>query len=587
MIAVMYERDADLWVEYADPVGYAKAMTTGEVLETFEGVARKCSDDGLHAVGWLSYGASPGFDPKLSVRETPNSSFPLSYFAFFARLKEYRSLTDVPGFGEWSGGGYSISAFNPEISRERYLSGVDSIREYLARGDSYQVNYTFMLSARFSGCPREWFRTVAERKPGAYLAYIETDEYSICSFSPELFFGKRNDAYKFKPMKGTASIPPEGLGTDALEAARTALARSEKNRAENLMIVDMIRNDAGRLAAPGSVCVPRLFETEAFPTVIQMTSTVTARIPSEVPAAMTALFPCASITGAPKIRSMEIIRELETCDRGLYTGAIGRLYPGGDCDFSVAIRTAVIDNLERTVTYGCGSGIVWESSPEDEWDECLAKTAILRGEDPFVVFESFLIEDGVAFLPDRHLSRLLNSCRFFGFDAIPEALCARWTALLSELRRDRPNGSHKAKVTFDGNDMKLADVSPAGTLPLPYTVRVAESRVDPADPFVGHKTNRRRHIERALESARGACDVLLVNSRGELTETSRGNLLVGFEGRLYTPPVGSGILPGVYREELIERGLIEERVLYPEELARAEGIYMINSVRRRVPCLMI
>ncbi len=352
------------------------------------------------------------------------------------------------------------------------------------------------------------------------------------------------------------------------------------------MIVDMIRNDIGRVAETGTVEVPSLFETEVYKTVIQMTSTVRARVTKDIPGILCALFPCASITGAPKKRSMEIIADLEAEGRGLYTGAIGRLTPDLDCSCSVAIRTAVLDKRDRTMRYGCGSGIVWESECGAEWDECLAKAAVLESGEPFHLFESFLVEDGKAFLADRHFERLVRSCLFFGITVDIGALKDFWYRTIADLEASYPRGSYKAKITFDGAHAALTDSTPALTLPSPYRVTLASSRVDSDDPFIAHKTNRRRHVDTALNGIEGFADVILVNERGELTETTRGNLALLLDGRLFTPIVSSGLLPGVWREELLARGELEERTLYPEDLYRADKAYMLNSVRRSVECVI-
>jgi para-aminobenzoate synthetase/4-amino-4-deoxychorismate lyase len=352
------------------------------------------------------------------------------------------------------------------------------------------------------------------------------------------------------------------------------------------MIVDMIRNDVGRVADTGTVEVPSLFDIEVYPTVIQMTSTVQARVRSPLAETLGAIFPCASITGAPKRRSMEIIAELEEDERGTYTGAIGRISPDGTSDFSVAIRTATLNRRTGIMNYGTGSGIVWASSAEDEWEECMAKAAILRETEPFHVFESLLVEEGTAFLEKRHLARFERSCAFFGIAGKKGMLARFWDDALARLCAQNPHGSYKVKITFDGTTPLLAGFAPAGSMPSPYRVALATSHVDSADPFIGHKTNRRRHVNEALAGASGVDDVILVNTQGELTETTRGNLALEIDGKLYTPPRSSGLLPGVWRENLLETGVIEERILYPENLANAKRILMLNSVRRSVECVM-
>ena len=579
MKAFFFDARDGVWIEYLDPVRIYESETADSLMDAIREIDRRTSIEGLYAAGWIAYEASPAFDGKLTVKDCGNEgkdSFRFTLFANRRTAVDLNALIDPKEEATWS-----VSPFVSRISRDSYLANVSKIREYLAQGETYQINYTFRLEARFSGSAFAWFRSVASRNPGKYLAYLETEHTAICSFSPELFFERRGDLITLKPMKGT--IPtPEGNP----ETACGALRASAKNRAENLMIVDMIRNDVGRVADTGTVEVPSLFDTEVYPTVIQMTSTVQARVRAPLAETLEAIFPCASITGAPKRRSMEIIAELEEDERGIYTGAIGRISPDGSCDFSVAIRTATLDRRAGIMRYGTGSGIVWASSAEDEWEECMAKTAILRETEPFHVFESLLIEEGTAILEKRHLARFERSCAFFGIAGEKGMLAKFWDDTLARLCAQNPHGRCKVKITFDGTTPLLAGFAPAGSMPSPYRIALATSRVDRADPFIGHKTNRRRHVDKALAEASGVDDVILVNTQGELTETTRGNLALEIDGKLYTPPTSSGLLPGVWRESLLETGVIEERTLYPEDLANAKRILMLNSVRRSVECVI-
>ncbi len=579
MKAVFFDNDTGQWTEYLEPVSVRSIDDLADIPGALEETTRRAEAEGLHAVFILSYEASPAFDASLTVRAADRSPVPLAWFALFSGLKPFGDLSAVtPPDADR---GFSVGPFAPTVSIDEYRAAFDRVKEHLKQGNSYQVNLALAFRALFSGSPFGWFSSIAHAGHGRFLSYLETDEWAVCSFSPELFFEKRGDTVTLRPMKGT--IPtPEGDPLSACESLRS----SGKNRAENLMIVDMIRNDIGRVAETGTVTVPSLFETEVYETVIQMTSTVRARVAKGIPDILSALFPCASITGAPKRRSMDIIAELEASGRGLYTGAIGRIEPNLDCVCSVAIRTAVLDKRARSMRYGCGSGIVWDSDREEEWAECLAKAAVIESGEPFHAFESFLVEDGKAFLADRHFERLVRSCRFFGIMGDLDGLKVFWDRTIAELEASYPQGAFKAKITYDGARAVLTDCSPAPSLPSPYRVTLASSRVESADPFVAHKTNRRRHVEAAMNGIAGFADVILVNERGELTETTRGNLALMIGGRLFTPPESSGLLPGVWRDELLARGELEERTLYPEDLYRADAAYMLNSVRRSVECVI-
>ncbi len=577
MRAVIYNSQSGKWLEFSTQTDLLRAETPSEVPLVLEKTAQKTASEKLYAAGFIAYEASPGFDSHLKTFRT-QSGLPVALFALFADCREYTNLSDIPPSPDSNAFGYSIGPFIPETADTMYFEKIAVIKEYLKNGDTYQVNYTWRLEASFSGKPFAWFCAIAESKPGEYLAYIESDDFAVCSFSPELFFRKNGRELVLKPMKGTVK---RIMGKERESAA--FLKRSEKNRAENLMIVDMIRSDAGRIAETGSVTVPSLFDIEVYPTVIQMTSTVTARTDEGIPEIFSALFPCASITGAPKVRSMEIIHELEASPRGLYTGAIGFITPEQNCLFNVAIRTAVIDKKRHTARYGTGGGIIWESEAHNEWEECMMKTALLGGDTGFYVFESMLLEDGEYFLPERHLARFEKSCIFFGIDpAIPASKRS-----LLETAALHPAGAYKVRMAADGKTQCLLDCAPLAPLPVPYTVTLARTRVDPGDPFLAHKTSRRRHIEEALAGLAGEADVILVNTREELTETSRANLVVQLDGTLYTPPLEAGLLPGVYREELLEKGMLKERVLHSADLRKAEKIFIINSVRKMIECRLM
>ena len=574
------------WMELLEPVGEITTYRIDEVVAALQTTCQRTSNEGLYAAGYVSYEAAPAFDENFKV----HSSIPtqaLAAFGLFKTIQEYQSLDELAADRGYTCDGernalYSTSACIPDMDAASYIEKISSIKDSIFRGDTYQVNFTFRLDSFFSGDSFAWFLDIAKKNPGDYCFYIECEESAICSFSPELFFRKQQKQITLKPMKGSAIRNPE---TDDDTCA--ALRADPKNRAENLMIVDMIRNDAGRIADTGTVEVPRLFETEIYPTIIQMTSTVTARTQAGIPELFSALFPCASITGAPKIRSMDIIRDLENSPRGIYTGAAGFITPDQDCVFNVAIRTAHIDKKRFTASYGTGSGIVWDSKPEDEWEECMAKTAILKNGTDFFVFESMLLENGNYFLQNGHLSRMMRACDFFRLPYNEEHK-KETAGLLVRTALDHPQGSYKVRIKFDGQSVSI-DCDPISSLNTPCTLLLSGTRVEPDDPFLRHKTNRRRHIDSALESVKelsvpNATDVILINSREELTETSRANIVLEIDGQKFTPHHSSGLLPGVFREELLENGTVKEMILHPSDLLRSQKVYIINSVRKWIEC---
>jgi para-aminobenzoate synthetase/4-amino-4-deoxychorismate lyase len=384
-------------------------------------------------------------------------------------------------------------------------------------------------------------------------------------------------------MKGTAS---RGRWYEEDQALRDSLRESAKERAENLMIVDLLRNDLGMVAETGSVQVPSMFDVETLETVHQMTSTVTARLRPGLGVSdiMRALFPCGSVTGAPKQRTMDIIRELECSQRGIYTGCIGYISPGAEAVFSVAIRTVVIDREDGAAELGVGSGITWDSRPAAEYDECLAK-ARFATERPveFRLVETILFEpaDSGYFLLERHQARLSRSAARFGFTFPLRESRARLETLAATLMR-----RHKVRLLLARNGALELEAAPINPDPqgAELTVTFASAAVDSADPFLYHKTTHRPLYAAELTRRTDCVDVIFTNERGEVTEGANHNLVARIDGRLVTPPLFCGLLPGTLREELLERGELVESVIMREELARAEELWLINSVRgwRRV-----
>jgi len=374
-------------------------------------------------------------------------------------------------------------------------------------------------------------------------------------------------------MKGTA---PRGRWPAEDRALAAELSASPKERAENLMIVDLLRSDLGVVAETGTVTVDALFSVERYPTVQQMTSTVSARLRQGTSLAdiFRALFPCGSVTGAPKRRSMEIIAGLESSPRGVYCGAIGMVAPGGEAVFSVAIRTLLLDRARSRLCLNVGSGITWDSEPGAEYRECLSKGAFLHADSsPFRLIETMGRVAGEIPRLERHLARMAASAGYFAFPFDRQ----KAMALLSGL----PSGDGPLRLRLTLDDRGEFSLT---TSPLEHDARVvrlglARATVDPSDRFRYHKTTRRELLDRERQGRSDCDEVLFVNNRGELTEGSYHNLVLRLDGRLLTPCLGSGLLPGILREELLELGEISEATLYPDDLRRAEEIWLINSLR--------
>ncbi len=538
--------------------------------------------EGLYSAGFLSYELGYLMEPKLAPLLPAGRTQPLLWFALFDAPKEL----DAAAAGRWlaarAEGGYRLGAPRWSMSRDAYLKLARQVKEYIAAGDVYQINLTLNCRFEFAGDPIAFYQSLRRRQRVAHGALVVTPEFQVVSLSPELFLRIDDGRAEARPMKGTA---PRGASPDQDRALSAWLHGDVKSRAENLMIVDLLRNDLGRVAEIGSVEVTDLFTVESYPTLHQMTSGITARLRADVGLAEIArgLFPCGSITGAPKVRAMEIIRELEPAPRGVYTGAIGMLAPGGDALFNVAIRTIFLDGRGGG-QLGVGSGIVQDSDLEAEWAECLLKARFLTDDvAPFQLIETLRWQaDGGYYLLDRHLARLAASAAYFGYPCDPLAVRAR----LEEIARGFAETAMRVRLLLDHDGGLTLEAWP---LDLPPADRIlgfviSERRVDSGDPFVYHKTTRRELYDRELERHRQAtgCDeVVFLNERGEVTEGSRTNLFVERDGILLTPPLCCGLLAGTLRQDIIERSslTVEERPLSEADLAAADRIYLGNSVR--------
>jgi para-aminobenzoate synthetase/4-amino-4-deoxychorismate lyase len=469
-----------------------------------------------------------------------------------------------------------LEEWRPSVSPEEYEQAISHIHSRIAAGDTYQVNYSFRLRAGFQGDPWAFFAELIQAQRPNYAAFIETADFAVCSASPELFFALEDNTLTTRPMKGTAA---RGLTQTADKEEAEWLQQSTKNRAENVMIVDMIRNDIGRVAEIGSVQVPELFTVERYPTLWQMTSAVTGRSDASIVEIMRALFPCASITGAPKVSTMEIIAELETEPRGLYTGCVGYMAPGRQAQFNVAIRTAVVDKGAKEAVYGVGGGIVWDSVAGNEYLECQVKARILTERRPtFQLLETMLwTPEGGIFLLREHLERLGDSADYFDYPLNLDPLQKQ----LEEQVKGLSSRRYKIRLLLDERGEVVIERIPLNVEQSTESLHIGMS-VEPVktdNVFLYHKTTNRTVYEQARASRPDCEDVLLWNERGEITEASIANVAFKLDGRLVTPPVQSGLLAGTFRRYLLERGEVEEQVIKLADLSRVEEMYLINSVQ--------
>lgn len=560
------------WLLFEKPDEVLLARTTAEVGAVVAELERQVSDNRLHAAGYLSYEAAAAFDTALTTREP--GVLPLACFGLFAEPKILEQLPRPSAIAS------AAHEWRMSTARHAYLENVRAIQRQIELGNTYQVNYTIRQRLHADFDPWDLFMDVAADAP--YAAFLDFEDFTIVSASPELFFTMNGSRLACRPMKGTAR---RGMTTSSDNAAALALSQSIKDRAENIMITDMLRNDMGRIADAGSVRVDSLYDVEKYPTVWQMTSSVSATSSAPFSEILAALFPCASVTGAPKAASMSIIAELEDTPREIYTGAIGYLAPEREAQFSVAIRTAWLDKNRERATYGVGGGIVWDSDPEAEFRECLSKARVLKSEAEdrsFSLLETMLwTRDEGYFLIDEHMERLRDSAEYFDF----EFDRARILSDLAGLTNDMHARQHRVRLLLrrDGTtwleQTRMPDIPDAA----PQRIALANESIDIDNPFLYHKTTRRDVYERALAGVEGVDDVLLWNADGFITESSIANVVVRIGDELLTPPVASGLLAGTYRNWLLRYGQVKERAIHIDELDSIDQLQLVNSVRGFYP----
>lgn len=560
------------------------------------------NDAGHTVVAALGYELGLALEPAVGV--VPPSG-PLARFWCFESRDHLDGTARQAWLSAWQSSNPAwIGDLQPAMAEMPYRRGVQRIRDYIAAGDCYQVNFTFPVTGRCIGHPLRLYADLCARQPVGCGGVVMHDEGAILSLSPELFLERQGARLVSRPMKGTA---PRGATPAEDAAARAALAASAKDRAENVMIVDLIRNDLARVAETGSVTVERLFDIEPYPTVLQMTSTVAATLRPDAGLAeiLAALFPCGSITGAPKVRAMQIVAELEGEPRGLYTGSLGWIAPGGDFRFNVAIRTVELAR-DGTLRLGVGSGITYGSDPAAEYRECLLKARFLTdaalagdvAQAPRLIETLRLeVDAGGARYPrlDGHRARLTRSAAALGFAWDWLAVARALEQAGADARREwaqagqagGPPTAWRVRLTLGrSGDVEIAraplDPLPAG----PLALLPADEPLDSRDGWLAHKTTVRGRYDKALAALAGTpeiFDVLYCNERGEVAEGARSTLFARIDGRLLTPPLACGVLPGVLRAELLARGAAEEAMLTPADLQRAEALYCGNALRGLVP----
>jgi para-aminobenzoate synthetase/4-amino-4-deoxychorismate lyase len=550
-------------LEFGSPASILETREPSAVPDVLAAADRALAG-GSWVAGFLAYEAAAAFG--LATRRPDPDGPPLAWLGVFGEPRD-------AAWPEAALGPVPATRWLPALDPNAYAAALERIQACIAAGDTYEANFTFPIVGALEEDPFVLFaRLVAVQRP-LHAAYLDLGRFAIASASPELFFAVEDGVVTARPMKGTA---PRGRTADEDARRVDALRASEKERAENLMIVDMLRNDLGRVAQVGTVEVAGLFEVEPYPTLLQMTSTIRARVGgAPLSRVLAALFPCASVTGAPRVRTMEILAAREVAPRGVYTGTIGWASPRGDASWGVAIRTAVADRERRAVVYGVGSGVVADSTPAAEYAECLLKARILE-EPVFALLETLAFLPGEGFRQlEGHLARMAASARHFAFPFDGRRV--------QQSLRDAAAGAAGAMrvrllVHADGRvEVETRPLFP----PAPHRPRVglAARPVDPESIWLYHKTTRREAYDDARTSRPDCDDVLLWNGRGEVTESAVASVIVEVAGARLTPPVSCGLLPGVERARVLAEGRAREAVVRLADLREGQRIWLASSLR--------
>ena len=567
MKAVIKKKNS--WLLFENPIKTFEIFDSKEVPE----ILKDISKSNLYAVVIISYEASVAFDESNIVKD--NNKFPLLTIGLFNNPKVSNHL---PKLNESC---FQIDNLTPSIDSDQFVQKIKKIKSHISHGRTYQVNFTYRLIGQFYGCSYSFFRSLISKQNTKYAAYIDMNNWSICSASPELFFSHEGQRLISKPMKGTIK---RGVNAHDDLQQSLKLKNSEKDKAENIMIVDMIRNDLAKIPSISSINTLKKFETESFPTLWQMTSTVEAEVNQDASEIIKAMFPCASITGAPKIKTMEIIKDLECSPRNIYTGSIGLISPNSDALFNVAIRTALINKKTSHITYGVGSGIVWDSKEKDEYDETLLKSKIILNQ-----YSNFDLVETMLWTPDEkiilqkyHLKRLKKSADFFNRKLNTD----KAEKLLDSFYSDTPQ---KIRLLLNNNNQLSFENSKFEALNKDciLKIKLAKNHINSSNIFVQHKTTNRAVYDNAKKDLHDCDDVVLWNENQHITECSIYNIAIFKNNRWITPPLKCGLLNGIMRAELIKQKIIHEDIVKISDLNKSTKIMLFNSVRECVKAILI
>ncbi len=570
--ALIYEALTKQWLYFSEPSTIYQTFHTEEVYYLLEYIQKQVDQKKMYAVGFVSYEALGAFDK--SYKSNVSTKLPLLWFGLYSEPELY----DFSFFHNLKANFLPDINWKSTVSESEYQKAIKRIKDLIRKGESYQVNYS--LRFRTSSCFDPWnlfLQMLHQQGKNNYGAFLSTKDWAICSASPELFFRLHATRIRCRPMKGTS---PRGLEFTSDRQQSQNLRTSIKERAGNAMIVDMVRNDLGKICKKKSIRINELYTLEQYPTVWQMTSEVQGRTSVGFAEIFEALFPAASVTGTPKTQTLKIISDLEKDAREIYTGAIGIWGPKRRAQFNTAIRTVWVDRKKNEAHYGTGGGIVWDSTQDSEWKECLLKIKMLdKAVPPFSLLETLLWnpKEGY-FLLDYHIKRLTETAIYFGYSVNINNLYRE----LKELSKNLTSSRFKIRllVNMEGKISLEKEEIFSEQNKKEWKVALSKSPVNSEDPFLYHKTTHRKVYDDAMNAFPNYDDVILWNEKEELTESTIGNLAIEIEEELFTPPVSCGLLAGTYRASLLEKGLLSERVLSVKDLSREHKIYLLNSVHK-------
>lgn len=564
---------------FIKPVEVITVYKKGDLDHAFK-VIHKLIGKGYYGYSLINYEAGFLFEEKLLHLLSSDNEKLIQFFFFDKReIKQLKSSKII--FTDFSNEKYSVIDFKLNRSEAQFLNDIKKIKHYIKEGDTYQVNYTVKGKFSFTGSYSAFFQKLLFNQSAKYSAFINNDEEFIISISPELFFHQKEKKIISHPMKGTIR---RGQNQSFDSIAETELKSGEKNRAENVMIVDLIRNDFGRICRYGSIIVPELFQIEKYESLVQMVSEVHGKLRKKIKIwdIVQNIFPCGSVTGAPKIRTMEIIKEIEKDERGIYTGSIGLITPE-EIKMNVAIRTIKINKQTGKGTMGLGSGIVWDSEPLNEYEEVELKSKFLTEPlDYFEIFETIRSENGEIKFLEEHLDRMKSAANYFLFKFSERKIRKQIQKSVAEIDKQKPR---KVKLSLTKWGEIRVDISDIPKLNKNVSVILSQNKISSIDKFKCFKTTNRKlyDSEYAGFTPKGFYEVLFFNEKDELAEGSRTNIFLRKGNSWFTPPLDSGALSGVYRKYFIEKlPDISEKSIKVEDLISADELLLTNALRGEV-----